>query len=477
MRITLWILSLTLTSPWACGQVLKTRPAEPPNSPAITPQTLEAPLLPLTIPAGTPIKVALDRELRVRSVGQPVHGKVTEPVYAFDHLVVPAGSEVLGKISAIEHTSAKTRVLSAMNANFSPSRKVQVSFGEIVLPDGKKVPMETSVSPASGGVLEFVPAGSEVKPGKVGQGRALVSREISSARNQVKDEWNLAKEQLKQPGKGHELERYAVAQLPYHPQYVEKGAAFNADLKQPLQFGSEQLNLEKLSAIGTQPPAGSVVHAYLMTPLSSATTQKGDPVEAVVTQPLVISGKLFVPEGSRLKGAVLQVRPAGRLSRNGQLRIVFHELIPPNGVRQRLEGSLQGVQVADGRHLALDSEGGAQVTTPRTRYLTTAISVALAASTATDRDAGKLHGAGDGGTGRGALNGASGFKLIGTLTGVLARSRAVSSGLGFYGAALSVYSHFLARGRDVIYPKDMAMMVGFGTRENTSPKPEVHGGQ
>jgi hypothetical protein len=27
-----------------------------------------------------------------------------------------------------------------------------------------------------------------------------------------------------------------------------------------------------------------------------------------------------------------------------------------------------------------------------------------------------------------------------------------------------VYDHFLARGRDVVYPKDMAMIIGLGTR-------------
>ena len=27
---------------------------------------------------------------------------------------------------------------------------------------------------------------------------------------------------------------------------------------------------------------------------------------------------------------------------------------------------------------------------------------------------------------------------------------------------MSVYSHFLARGRDVIYPKDMSMLIGLG---------------
>jgi hypothetical protein len=29
---------------------------------------------------------------------------------------------------------------------------------------------------------------------------------------------------------------------------------------------------------------------------------------------------------------------------------------------------------------------------------------------------------------------------------------------------MSVYSHFLARGRDVVYPKDMSMILDLGTR-------------
>jgi hypothetical protein len=29
---------------------------------------------------------------------------------------------------------------------------------------------------------------------------------------------------------------------------------------------------------------------------------------------------------------------------------------------------------------------------------------------------------------------------------------------------MSIYSHFLARGRDVVYPKDMSMVLELGTR-------------
>ena len=146
-------------------------------------------------------------------------------------------------------------------------------------------------------------------------------------------------------------------------------------------------------------------------------------------------------------------------------------MAPPDGLEQRVQASLEGVEVAKGEHLSLDAEGGAQVTTPRTRYLTTAIQVALAASSASpehDRDR-DLHGEG-GNVGGGAANGASGFGVLGTIVGAFAHSRVVASGFGFHGAAMSVYSHFLARGRDVVYPKDMSMVVGIGTRPSTPAK-------
>ena len=43
----------------------------------------------MSVPSGTPIKVALDSEVRIRQVGQPIHGKTTDPVYAFDKLLIP----------------------------------------------------------------------------------------------------------------------------------------------------------------------------------------------------------------------------------------------------------------------------------------------------------------------------------------------------------------------------------------------------
>jgi hypothetical protein len=124
--------------------------------------------------------------------------------------------------------------------------------------------------------------------------------------------------------------------------------------------------------------------------------------------------------------------------------------------------------VAKGEHLKLDNEGRAEVTTPRTRYLITGIQVMLAATQASpDRDAGQ-SGQSVGEAGGGAASGASGFKLVGMVVGIAAHSRVVSAGFGSYGAAMSIYYHFLARGRDVVYPKAMAMVIGLGTRDSKS---------
>jgi len=467
---------LLITASSALGQTLKVRPpagqdatrdkSEPERQDAPVP-VVEAPLVtvPMSVPSGTPIKVALDSEVRIREVGQPIHGKTTEPVYAFDKLLVPVGTPVNGRVSAIDPVSKRIRTLQAMDANFSPVRAVHVQFDELVLPNGRRVPIQTVASPAPDGVLRFVPANEKaVKTNKI---QAAAEKKVSATRQQIRQQWADLQKQIHAPGKMHKLKRLAVAQLPVHPQYIEEGTSFNANLQQPLDFGTESVKPEALISVGAPPPSGSIVHARLLTPLNSSTSKKGDAVAALITEPLLAADHLILPEGSVIRGSVMQVQPARRLARNGQLRILFHEVAPPNGVEQKVVTSLEGVAVSKGEHLKLDAEGGAQVTTPRTRYLTTGIQVMLAAASAHPEGDHDLHGGGGGGDiGGGAANGASGFRFVGMIVGVLARSRVVATGFGAYGAASSIYYHFLARGRDVVYPKDMAMVVGLGARES-----------
>jgi len=419
----------------------------------------------LTVPKGTPVQVALDKEVRIRKAGQVLHGRVVEPVYAFDKVVIPVGSEVTGQIVSIEPISAFNRTTSALNADFTPVRKIDVEFTELSLPGGKRLPISTIVVPGSGQVIQFVAAADANKKKSV---KGEATGKATQAKQQAKQEWDNALKQAEAPGKIHRLERYAISLLPVHPQYIDPGTAYFAELQQPLDFGAEPLTSQVASSIGATPPEGSLVHARLVTPLSSAIAQKGDAVEAVVSQPLFDGSKLIVPRGSFLKGDVVQVASARRLNRNGQLRFVFHELVLPDGVDRKIDAVLSGVEAGKAENLKLDSEGGAQATSPKSRYLQTGIAMGMAAvSLGGDEDAKVYNPAGN--ASNRMIGGAGGFKLVGMVLGATVKSRAFGYSMGAYGAGMSVYTHFISRGREVVFPKDTAMDIGVATRPQTAP--------
>ena len=421
------------------------------------PQTVE-----LTIPKGSPLQVALDKEVQVKKVGQTIHARVVEPVYAFDHIVVPVGSEISGEVTKIETISGSKRTLAVLNADFSPQRKVEVNFNELVLADGKRLALHTSVTPGSGQVIDFVTAADTKEKKAVTD---MASEKTKEAKEQAHQEWDNAMKQLKTPGKIQRLTRYGEAQLPVHRQYIPAGTVYFAELDEPLNFGTEVMTVPMASSIGSVLPQGSVVRARLVTPLSSATSHQGQEVEAVLSQPLMDGDRLILPQGSRLKGTVKQAQPAGRMKKNGQLRIAFTELVPPDGVEQKVVSTLEGVQAGKNANVKLDSEGGAEATTSKSRYLGTAVSLGLAMMAARS---GQDHD-GDAASHGGATGGLGGFKLVGMVVGAAAQSRAFGMSMGAYGAAVSVYTHFMARGREVEFPKNTAMQIGIGTRTAATP--------
>ena len=421
----------------------------------------------LNVSTGTPLPVVLDNDVRIRKTGQEIHGKIAEPVYVFDKLVVPAGSDAVGKVTRIGGVPALKRTYAALNSDFSPVRDVEITFTRLKLPDGNEIPIHTRVSLAPKNVLEFVTA-TEPKNGSKGKAQngavKLASEKVSEKRQEVNREWNAAKAQVTAPGKMHRLKRILISELPVHPQYIDAGTRFNAELIDSLHFGTESKSAEELRMIGTTPAPGSIVHARLETPLSSKTAQKSESIEAVLTAPLITDNQLVLPEGTLLNGSVLQVRPARNFRRNGQLRIIFREIVPPNSAQQKIEGSLEGVEAGNDANLRLDSEGGAQATNSKTRYLTTGITLALAAASfSPDRDAGD-NGQSVLEIGRQGATGASGFRIVGFAIGLAVHSRPLAMGFGAYGAARSIYSNFLSRGQEVVYPKDSAMAIGFGSR-------------
>lgn len=421
---------------------------------ARTPQSIAsspAPTIELNVAKDTPLQVALDKEVRLKTVGQVLHGRIVEPVFAFDKLVIPVGTEVTGQVIAIEPVSAGKRTAAALDANFSPSHKFQVSFSELILPDGKHIPFQASITPGSGEVLDFVSSANERAENSHGAKDVAADR-AKQAKQAAKQEWQAAMQQVRKPGKFRRFERYAVAQLPVHPQYIDAGTVYYAELQQPLNFGSEPLTSQLAASIGAAPPPGSFVHARLLTPLSSASSHSGDDVEAIVTQPLFADNHLIYPQGTRLKGSVLQVRPASHLARSGQLRIAFHDMVLQDGVQEKIEASLESVQAGRAQNVTLDAEGGAQAAPPKTRFLTTTVAVGL----------GAISFLGDtfGDTGPRASGGAGGYKLIGIAVGVAVHSQALGMAMGSFGAVRSIYTNFVARGPELVFPKNTAMQIG-----------------
>src|SRR6266576_1309481 len=219
-------------------QLLPGSARKPAAEAGVSPQVSSLQTVPLTVPQGASLQVALDREVRIRKVGQPIHGRVVEPIYALDRLVVPVGSEVNGEVTKIEGISAGKRTLSVLNADFTPLRSVEIGFEELVLPDGRHLPLHTSVTPDSGQVVQFVTA-PETKDKKSIKDKA--TEKTKEAKEQARQQWDAAMEQLKTPGRVHRLERYAEAQLPVHEQYIPAGTVYFAELDDPLDFGSEEM--------------------------------------------------------------------------------------------------------------------------------------------------------------------------------------------------------------------------------------------
>lgn len=409
--------------------------------------------------------MALSSRVRIAKEGAPVTGKVSDTVYAFDQPVIAAGSEIRGHVTRIAPVPRIRRTLAFANADFSPPHEYTVTFDTLVMSDGKVVPLQTTVAPGTEQVIHLATA--PPKPEK----KNTAGDWTRSQKQALRDRIQTAKTQIKSPGRIDRAKQFLLAQLPYRRQYLPAGTRFDADLSAPLDFGTTTRSPEQLSALGNDIAPNSTLNARLVDEVSSATAQNGTPIEAIVTEPLFdASHHLIIAVDSRLTGKVTRARPASKLHHNGELRLAFEKVSTPEGFQQAVQGSLSGVTVDRSANVKIDEEGGTRVTDNKSRYLLTAFSLAIAASA--------TRGDPDGGSsginpGQATAAGAVGFKLAGAIVSATARSRAFSSVLGGYGAATSVYSHFLSRGKDVVLPKDTAVEVAIGDRHPDSPVPTV----
>jgi len=430
----------------------------------VPPSTEEEPkptvIVTLQIPSGTPLRIALDERTRIAHPGTAIHGRIVEPVYAFDEIVIPAGSLVTGHVSQIAPVSALRRTMSYTNGDFSPDHKYEVAFDTLTLPNGKQLAIPSTASPATAEMVHLV---SRPEREQAEKKKNAAARAVADAKQDTADKFHGAMDEIRSPGRMQRMEQWLVARLPYHKQYLQPGTRFNASLNEPLYFGVATRTEAQLALLGSAIPPDSLMHARLVLEVSSASATRGNPVLAILTEPVYSPDHyLILPAETRLIGEVLQARPARKLHRNGELRVMFEHLETPDGALRPVQGSLEGIEVDRAAHLKLDEEGGAHATDSKTRYLSTGFAIAVAAlASHPDYERGTIDPGGDPAVRAGA--GGSGFGLAGSLISLAARSTPVSIAFGVYGASSSIYTNFLSRGHEVVLQRDTALEIGFGT--------------
>ena len=453
--------------------------------------------IPLTVPAGVPLRVYLTKRIP-KKVGAPVEAKLLEGVYAFDREVIPAGSDVIGHVSRLEPVSKYQRTKAVVGGDFTPLHEADVEFTSLKLPDGRQMAVETQENIGLNSIfIPKPPSKKNPKPAKpasntggvLGTGKQKIQEQINSRIDMVKS----IPDMVRGPNKVERLSDYLMTKLPYHPQYVRRGTRFDAELRNPLSFGSTPVTRSSMLLLGSQPPTDSIVHARLIAPLDSGSSTQGQPVNALLTQPLFSPDhKLILPEGTRLTGAVVVAKKARWFHRTGQLRFNFQDVDLPAEVAQlkfpepastepasapietqkvlrfRSQAILKGAEGAQAP-VKVDSEGGVKATESKTRFIQTAVAL-LIAQKASDTDAGKNRAA----LGRGpetnvsgrTLGGGLGFGLLGTL--IAQSSKYVGQALGYYGLAWSAFSTIIARGPEVQFDKNAVVDIGFNPRAATA---------
>ena len=427
--------TLLAFSALSSAQTLQQRPPEKPTTPAQAPPI--APRAP-ELPKGTSLQVEIPHEYPMKA-GEAIEGRLLHPIFADGKLAVPENTTLHGTVVALEPDS-KTRLRARLRGDFTPFHTAQVRFDELMLPGG---PVRIVAATASDGapVLHLTTPGATPK-------QSFVAKRWAEAKSNMHDRIAY----FTAPGKGDRALQLLYHQLPYHPERIEAHTAWSFELTEPLDLPGE------LATTATPPPQVNsipnrpetwAVHAILEGDLTSARAQGGDPVRALVVEPVYDKDKqLVVPQGSTLIGKVTSAQAARSFGRNGKLRFTFQQVQFPEGFQRPVEGALAGAVTEKTQNLTLDAEG---TISPRNQSSAIApLLLTLLASRALDQDGNITAQTGVA---------SNGFGVIGRIVGVAAGSRNLAAGIGFYAAGLSFYDNFLRSGRDVVFPKDTRIEI------------------
>jgi hypothetical protein len=402
------------------------------------------------ISKGDVIDVQIDRDSHMK-VGETVRARTVYPVYVNNRLVVPSGAELVGKITALDAASKKTRVNAKLGGDFTPLHTPRIQFDHLVFSNGTDLAINTL--PSSGGieVVRF-------------QALSASAHQPSLAKKLWSDAVGREKETVHTftaPGKEDRLRRALYSELPYHPELLTEGTQFSVQL-------ASAVDVPMMRVVPDEPAEKKGVDstvtlaAELLDGISSKNAVRGTKVRAVVTEPLLNENQqVQVPQGTLLLGEITQAVPAAKWGKGGTLRFSFRELQFPAGFVQKVHGAPVAIDAAQNSNVELDAEGGVK---PASKGAMAPLLMGLLAMSAVHEDeVSVLH------TG-GASNG---FALIGRAAALAAKSNYVGAAIGFYGTGRAVYSRWIAHGENITFPRHTRIEVALDPDRVNTLKPPV----
>jgi hypothetical protein len=418
----------------AGAQTLEHRPAvKPPTRPALPISAAIAPVL----DKGTSMQVEITRHYPVK-VGEQIEARLMHPIYANGKLVVPQNTPLDGHVIGVT-ADTKARWHARLRGDFTPFHAVEVQFDKLMLPFGA-VDIVATTADSGAPVLRLLAPGVSPKT-------SFVARRWAEAKANMHDRISY----FTAPGKGDRALQLLYHQLPYHPERIVANTAWSFELKEPVEMPESSDSLPSIPAPAASSGKAEVwsVNATLTRDLTSASAKQGDPVEALVVEPVYDRDKrLVVPQGSKLVGKVSLAKAAKSFGRNGRLRFTFQQVKFPEGYQREVQGALAGAATEKAQNLSLDAEG---TVTPRNQSSVIApLLLTMLAGRALDEDGNITAQTGVA---------SNGFGLVGRIVGIAAGDRNLAAGIGFYAAGLSVYDNFLHSGRDVVFPRDTRIEI------------------
>jgi hypothetical protein len=388
-------------------------------------QDTQPPQNTIVVGAGSDLRCRLEKGQRITRSGEPITAKLVEPVYAGETIAIPQGSTIKGHVSLI--SSAPGRAGQILRGDFTPPRTAHVTFDNVILPDGTAVPIhtDTTIGVSDVKMAQYLPKSQ--RPG---------------IHQKMKD----AAKPLLEPNKLQRLRQAAITSLPYHPEYLDQGTIFDANLLDPIRTPTP------IEAAEIHPPLGdNYLHLRLLTALRSERIARGAAIEAAVSRPYYNSDHVLVyPSGTKLQGTVTTATAAGWMKKNGQLLFSFHSAQTPDGTTTEMIATVAGIQAAGGQRLAVGQEGNVRATTSLFSRLRAPVSLIGPSRAVADSSLDKTAWSRAG-------EGRKGFGLLGA--GAAQASATTAIGFGYFGAAMNIYDAFLAKGSNVELPVNTPVLL------------------